>query len=298
MAQEMILKKLSQEFSEIVEQTSQSIVLVQGRRFPCSGIVWQKNLIIAPDHSISKEDHLQIRNSSGDLITATVAGRDPSLDIAILKTTEELHPPEIAAQEKLKAGQLMLAMGRANGGRVLATLTMISGTDENYRNWRGGTFDQFIRLDVSPYPGFSGSALVLPNGKIAGMNTSVFSRHFGLTIPASNIDRLVQRILTKGSIGKPYLGVRMQPIQIPEKMRQDHAVESGLLVVGTEQGSPAENAGVLVGDIVVRFDGKSLNSMSEIFLTEESIDKNINISIIRGGKLQELQIKVGERPSR
>ena len=90
--------------------------------------------------------------------------------------------------------------------------------------------DQFLRLDTGSYPGFSGSAFVLPNGKIAGMNTSAFSRHFGLVVPSSNIDRLIQRLNEKGSIGKPHLGVMMQPVPIPENLRVSSGTEIGLLV--------------------------------------------------------------------
>src|SRR5262249_6522486 len=145
----------------------------------------------------------------------TVVGRDPSIDVAILKISSELKPINVVTDVSLKAGQLAVSLGRAAGGRVLANLAMISGTDDVYRNWRGGTLDSFIRLNLPPYPGFSGSALFLPNGKVAGMNTAAFSRHLGLPIPASNIDRIVQRVSSKGFAGKPYFGLRMQPARIP-----------------------------------------------------------------------------------
>ena len=300
MTQELFLENLSAEISQIIERVSPSILVVQGRRFPSSGIAWQKNLVITTDHSLPQSEEIQIRTSSGELITAVLAGRDPSTDIAILKTTTDLQPIENAADQKLKAGQLPVIVGRARGGRVLAQLTMISGTDEGYRNWRGGTFDQFIRLDTSAFPGFSGSALVLPNGKVAGMNTSIFSRHFGLTIPASNIERLVQRLSTKGYFGKPYLGVLMQPIRLSSKLQQLSGTDIGLLVMSSEESSPAEQAGLIAGDIIVRFDEKNLNSTQDIqeFLNEESIGKEIKTTIVRGGKVQELKVKIGERPLR
>jgi S1-C subfamily serine protease len=299
MAQQLLMEKLSAEISAIIERVSQSIVVVQGRRFPASGIVWQKDLIVTTDHSLPKADGIQIRTSAGEVISATIAGRDPSTDIALLRTTAQLQPLQSAGTDPLKAGQLTVSLGRANGGRPLAVLTMISGTDGAYRNWRGGTLDQFIRLDAAPFPGFSGSALILPDGKVAGMNTSVFSRHFGLTVPASNIERVVQRLSEKGYFGKPYLGVMMQPVRLPEKIRKVAGAEFGLLVMGTESGSPAEEAGLLIGDILVRLNEKPLNSMDEIhdLLTEDSIGKEMKIGIVRAGKLEELKVKVGERPS-
>jgi S1-C subfamily serine protease len=298
MAKELLSEKLSAELSGIIEQTSKSIVLVQGRRSGSSGVVWGKNLIVAADHTLPRSDQLQVQNSDGEVIEASVTGRDPSRDIALLKTTRDLQPLEKADATQLAAGQLALCIGRANGGRMLGILTMISGSDTTYKNWRGGTFDQFIRLDTAPFPGFSGSALILPNGKIAGVNTSAFSRHFGLTIPTSNIERLAQSLSSKGFIGKPYIGVMMQPARLPEIMSQQAGTDVGLLVVGTVKGGPAEEAGLFMGDILVRLDGKTLNSMEELhgLITEESVGKNMKITILRGGSIQELQVKVGERP--
>jgi S1-C subfamily serine protease len=298
MAQET-LEKLSEELSATIEKASQSVVLVQGRRFPASGVVWKKNLVVTTDHSLARISEVQIRTASGEIISGAIAGRDPSTDVAIIQAARDLQPLEISTTS-LKAGQLGVILGRANGGRVLSVLTMISGTDSNYKNWRGGTFDQFIRLDSAPFPGFSGSALLMPNGTIAGINTAAFSRHFGLTIPGSNIERLVERIQTKGSIGRPYLGLMMQPVRLPEKFRKEAGTEIGLLLIGTENGSPAEQAGLNVGDIVVGLNGKTVNSIEELHdvLGAESIGTEIKITILRGGKIENIQTKVGERPLR
>jgi S1-C subfamily serine protease len=296
---EETLERLSEELSATIEKASQSVVLVQGRRFPASGVVWKKNFVVATDHSLPRSNEVQIRTASGELISGIVVGRDPSADVAIIQSSKDLDPLEFS-KTSVKAGQLAVILGRANGGRVLSVLTMISGTDTNYKNWRGGTFDQFIRLDSSPFPGFSGSALLMPDGTIAGINTAAFSRHFGLTIPASNIERLVERITTKGSIGRPYLGLMMQPVRLPEKLRKEAGTDIGLLLIGTENGSPAEHAGLSVGDIVVGLNGKNVNSIEELHdvLTAEAIGTEIKVTILRGGKIENVQTKVGERPLR
>ena len=300
MAETKLIEKLSDEISNIIEKTSKSIVLVQGRRFPSSGIVWQENLVITTDHSLPRVEEVQLQTASGEVIQANVAGRDPSIDVAFLKTAAKLEPAENDAGGSLKTGQFAIALGRAAGGRLIAVTSMISGSDGEYRNWRGGKFDRFIRLDIAPFPGFSGSALVLPNGKIAGLNTSAFSRHFGLTVPASNIERVVQRLSAKGSIGRPYLGIMAQPVRLPEKLKEQTKTEIGLLLMGTEDGSPAEAAGLLIGDIVVRLNEKTVNSTEEIqnLLTEDSIGKDAKLGVIRGGSLQDVTVKIGERPSR
>jgi S1-C subfamily serine protease len=297
MANESVLQTLSIEFSAVIQRTYESTVVISGRRSFASGIVWQPNLIVTADHLLGRTSEFDIYTSSGEQLAAVVAGRDPSMDVAVLKTQKELKAIQAVNDAALKAGELALCVGRAMRGRLLATLSMISGTDGAYRNWRGGTFDQFIGVDKTPYPGFSGSALVLTDGKIAGMNTAAFSRHFGLTVPASNIERLVQRVASKGFFGKPYLGVMMQPVRLPDKWKQS-GTEFGMLVAGTEQGSPAEDAGVQLGDVIVRFDGKNLNSMEEIheLLNDASIGKEIVVGILRGGSVLDLKLKIGERP--
>jgi S1-C subfamily serine protease len=300
MAQEMLMEKLSGELSGAIKKASQSIVLVQGRRFPSSGIAWRKDIVVAADHSLPRSQQVQIRTAAGEAVTATVAGRDPALDLALLKTNGDLVPVE-RSEKQLQPGQLALLLARAHRGRDLAMLTMVSGSGEAYRNWRGGTFDQFIRLDIAPFPGFSGSALLLPSGKVAGLNTSAFSTHFGLTVPSSNIERLVERLSTKGSVGRPYLGLMMQPVRIPENLRQAAGGgEIGLLLMGTEPGSPAEAAGLMIGDVLVQIEGKNLNSTEEIheILTSDSIGKEVNAGVLRGGTRIDVKMKVGERPTR
>jgi S1-C subfamily serine protease len=284
----------------MIGNASQSIVLVEGKKFPASGIVWQKNFIVTADHLLPKTREIQVMTSNGESITGTITGRDPATDIAIIQVSKDLQPFEQNSGKAVKTGELAVILGRANGGRQIAVLTMISGTDEKYKNWRGGIQDQFIRLDTGSFPGFSGSALISSSGKLIGMNTSVFSRHFGLTIPSSNVERLLQRLAEKGSIGKPYLGLMMQPIRLPEKLRKASNAEIAFLLLGTENDSPAEQAGLFVGDIVVRMNGKNLNSLEELhdLLTPDSIGTEIGLSILRGGKLDDVRLKVGERPLR
>jgi S1-C subfamily serine protease len=300
MAEQKLIEQLSNEISSAIESISKSVVLVQGRRFPSSGIVWQENLVITTDHSLPRSEEVQIQIASGEVIQGNIVGRDPSIDVAFLKTTAKLETAPIETNANLKTGQFAIALGRAAGGRLIAVTSMISGSDGEYRNWRGGKFDRFIRLDIAPFPGFSGSALVLANGKIAGLNTSAFSRHFGLTVPASNIERVAQRLSTKGSIGRPYLGIMAQPVRLPEKLKEQAKTEIGLLLMGTETGSPSEAAGLLIGDILVRLNEKTVNSTEEIqnLLTEDSVGKDVKVGVIRGGNLQEVAVKVGERPSR
>lgn len=295
-----LLQQLSDELSATIETASRSTVLLRGRRFHATGLAWQKTLIVTADHSLPRVAEIGIMLPSGEELVATVAGRDPSIDIAVLRTTTDLQSIGQTFTGAVKAGQLALVVARASRGRSLALLSMISGSAGSYKTWRGGTLDQFIRLDTLPFPGFSGSVLVLPNGQIVGVNTAVFSRNFGITVPASNIERLVAQIAKKGSVGRPYLGLMMQPVRLPENFQRESGGEIGMLVLGTEKDSPAEHAGFLMGDILVGLNGKQLSSMEDIHdsLSHDAIGTEMKITILRGGKIQEITAKVGERPVR
>ena len=129
-----------------------------------------------------------------------------------------------------------------------ATLGIISACSGEWRTWRGGRLDHYIRLDLTLYPGSDGGAVVNTAGETIGIATSALSRIAGLAIPAVTIDRVVDEILTRGHVARGYLGVGLQPVELP-----DH--QKGLIVLSLEPEGPAAKAGVLIGDILVTLGG-------------------------------------------
>jgi S1-C subfamily serine protease len=163
----------------------------------------------------------------------------------------------------------------------------------------GGNIDQFIRPDITLYPGFAGGPLVDATGYIVGMNTSG-RRGTALTIPASTVNRVVDQLLTKGRITRGYLGLGMQPVRLPKNLKTVLNLSStgGVIVVNVEPDGPGDNAGVLIGDVLVTFDGSSVNDTGDILALLNSSDrvgKTVKLQVIRAGSLMELSITIGEK---
>ncbi len=151
-----------------------------------------------------------------------------------------------------------------------------------------------MRLDLAIYDGFSGGPLVEAGGKVLGLNTSGLSRAMALALPASTVDRVTDQLLTSGRVRRGYLGLAVQPVQLPEPLRL------GLVVVKLEPGGPAEQAGLLLGDILTALDGQELGDPADILaaLGTERVGKPIEVRLLRGGAPKTIAITVGERPTR
>ena len=167
------------------------------------------------------------------------------------------------------------------------------------RTFRGGMLDEFIRSETTPYPGFSGGPLINAEGEVLGLNTSGLTRGSSLTIPNKVAWRIAEALATHGSVKRGYLGVRTQPVEIPDASRQElqRDQDHGLLVLWLEEGGPAANGGLLVGDILVAVNGQSVGDPDDLFsvLNSETVGKAISVEVLRGGRPETVQVTVGER---
>lgn len=299
-----VLLSLSNNLADAVAQAGQATVLVNARqRHPASGVLWRPGVIVATDHTVERDDDITVTLPDGTSVPATLAGRDPSTDIAILKVDAGNLPTAIVGDSAaLKVGQMALAVGRLAEGGIATSLGVVSALGGAWNTWRGGQVDQFIRADVTLYPGFSGGPLVNAAGEIVGINTSGLSRNMGLTIPATTVNRVVDQLLTKGHIARGYLGVGLQPVRLPDTLKTALGTtsEAGLIVVSTESGGPAEQAGMLIGDILVALGGTPVTDTDAVqaALGANQIGSALAAKIGRGGAPLELTITVGERPQR
>jgi serine protease DegQ len=300
-----IADSLSNELASSAEQVGRSVVAVHARhRIGASGIQWRKGVIVTVDHAIRREEEARILLGPETSVTAIVAGRDPSTDLAVLKVGDQgvVALPEFADTGALKLGHLVLALGRSRRGHVVASLGIIGGVAGEWRTWRGAKLDQHVRLDLNLYSGFSGGPLVTAQGKVAGINTSGLSRARAVTIPVATVNRVVDELLEKGHIARPYLGLAMQPVAIPEALRRKLKSEAttGLLVVHVEPGGPADKAGILLGDVLTAFHGHALEELETIqdALGSAKVGERIAATAIRGGAPTQVSITLGERPGR
>jgi S1-C subfamily serine protease len=279
------------------------VVAVNARpRMPSSGVHWRQGVVVTAEHTIKREEEITVMLPDGRSIPATLAGRDASTDLAVLKLQGgELSTAEIGGSATLKVGHLVLAVGRPGERGLSASMGVVSALGGAWRGWSGGQIDQFVRLDLTLYPGFSGGPLVDAQGRVVGINTSG-PRSMVLAIPTSTVNRVVDQLLEKGHIARGYLGLGMQPVRLPDTLKNalNLPTQGGIIVVAIEPDSPAERAGVLIGDILVALDGRSMSDTADVLamLGPERVGAEVKASFIRGGVLSELMIPVGERPRR
>jgi S1-C subfamily serine protease len=297
------LLALSHDLARAVERAGCAVVAVNARpRLPSSGVHWRQGVIVTAEHTIKREEEIAVTLPDGRSVPATFAGRDASTDLAVLKLPGgEFPTADVGDSAALKAGHLVLAVARPGerGRGLSASLGVISAVGGAWRTWSGGQIDQFVRLDLTLYPGFSGGPLVDAQGRVVGINTSG-PRNMVLAIPTSTVNRVIDQLLDKGRIARGYLGLGMQPIRLPETLRRtlNLTAQSGIIVVAVQPGSPAEQAGMLIGDVLLALDGKPMSDTTDVLavLGPERVGQEVRASIIRGGVLSELMIPVGERP--
>lgn len=299
-----VLLGLSNDLAGAVERAGRAVVAVNARqRLPSSGVIWRPGVVVTADHTVERDEEITVTLPDGKSVAATLAGRDHSTDLAILKLQgSELRAADIGDSAELRVGHLVLAVGRPGEGGLGASVGVISALSGSWRTWRGGQIDQFVRPDLTLYPGFSGGPLVDARGRVVGINTSGLSRSMGLAIPSSTINRVVDTLLTTGRIARGYLGLGMQPVRLPDNVKNalELSGNGGLIVVTVEEGGPAEKAGVLIGDVLVILEGKPVADTDDVqaLLGAEYVGKAVAAKVVRGGVATDLTITVGERPSR
>jgi S1-C subfamily serine protease len=296
-----ILEIISNEFAAAAEKVGGSVVAVHARRWmPTSGIEWKKGVVVTVHHGVQRDEDIKVLLPGGHAVSAKLAGRDPSTDIAVLRIEDRSSgAPQLGDPTSLRLGHLVLALGRTRRGDLVASSGIIGGISGEWRSRRGGQIDQHIRLDLALYPGFSGGPLLNARGEVVGVNTRGFGHGRAVTVPVATVNRVVKELLEKGHIARPYLGIAMQPVEVPENMRSKLPAETraGLLVMHVENGGPGERAGVLLGDVLFELGGKTVEHVDAIqdSLATAKVGDVLQIRVIRGGEIKPVSVTLGER---
>jgi serine protease DegQ len=296
-----LLSAVSNDLAAAVDTVGRSVVAIHARRrIPASGVVWQPGVVVAAHHTVQRDDDITVSLHDGSSVSATLAGRDPSTDLAVLRLADGAGAPPVApAAEPPRVGQLVLALGRP-GGSVTASLGIVSAVGGEWRTWQGGAIDRFVRLDLAVYDGFSGGPLVDTAGRVIGLNTSGLARATAVTVPASTVTRVMGQLLARGHVARGWLGIATQPVRLPPALQRSLGSESdaGLVVVNVEPDSPADRGGVLIGDILIALDGRAVRDPGDVLaaLGGEQIGHAVGLRIVRGGKAETVSVTVGERP--
>jgi len=299
-----IWQQLSREISDQVSHAGRSVVAVNGRSGQTSaGIVWTPEFVLTSAASIRQDKDIGIIFEAGNRVSARLAGRDPNSGFALLKLEQksEAVPAEFGPTDSLAVGELVVAIARTRRGNIVASSGILSGL---MGEWQMGPIriDQFIRPDLTLYSGFSGGALIGPEGKILGMTSAEILRGKSIAIPSSTLLKVAEELREKGHVATPYVGLVMQPVSIPEKLQKQSDVDAstGLLVMHVEESGPAETSGVLLGDILFDLHGQSFEDLGDLqsVLRRVGSGHDVKASLLRGGRKIELTISIGERPLR
>jgi len=294
-----LLAALSDGMADAVEKIGPSVVQVNGRRRrPASGVIYAPDTVLTASHVLEREEDLTLSTGDGRTLAARFVGRDPSSDLAVLKVEGLGVEAALPAEGTARIGQLALAVGspgRGEGPR--ASLGVVSSVGGPMRTWRGTRLERYIQTDATPYPGFSGGPLIDARGRVLGIMTTGLARGAALAIPAEIAWRVAGTLEERGSVRRGYLGILSQPVRLPDGQRLGLTQRGGLLVVGVEDGSPAGRGGIIIGDILATLDGQPVEDTEDLLalLTDERVGRQAQIQVVRGGKLQTLQITVGER---
>jgi S1-C subfamily serine protease len=300
------LRQFSDQLASVVEQAARSIVTVAARpRQPATGIIWRaetETIILTADHVIEREDEINVTLPDKREVKAQLIGRDPSTDLAALRLTDvDLSTENVPAEtsENLRVGHLVLAIGRPSSDGPRVSFGAVSSIDGPRRSWQGNEIEGVIYPDVTLYPGFSGGPLVDLSGRVVGLNSSQLTRQNSSALPVATLRRVANALVKHGRVQRGYLGIGTQQAPLPAALAQKvgSTQQAALLIVTVEPGSPAEQAGLLMGDLLVSLgsqpttDGATLRAQ----LGADRLGQSIPAKILRGGEPRDINITVAER---
>ena len=290
------LVALSDHAVELVENAARSAVAVTGRRSSASGIHWRPGVIVTAEDVLEQDEDIAVTLPGGRQVAASLAGRDPSTDVAVLRIDAGDVPVAATADAPARAGQMVLAVGSHQGAPV-ASFGMVAYAGGAWSSVRGGTIDALLRLDLNLSPRGVGGALVDIEGRVLGM--TVFGpRRRPLAIPTSTIDRAVDQLLAKGHAVRGYFGAGLQHVHLGRAGAEPDAGTRGILIASIDPDGPAARAGLLLGDIVTTWNAKPVGRLREIvrLLGPDSVGNTVDLELLRGGAPVAAKIVIGERP--
>ena len=292
---------LSQALTELVEKSVTGVVAVKAAPYRVvSGVCLNENTIAVANHTLRREGRVPIQKADGTEGQASILGRDPGIDVAILKTDNPLGKPLEASQpDAFKAGALATVIGLTIDAGPTASLGILGAVSGPRRTWRGGNLHQFLRLDVNLYPSQSGAAVVDAEGKLIGLATPALLRHSAIAVPVQTLWALAEELEKQGRVRQGYIGVGLQPVAILPKLREKLGanVETGLIVLSVEADSPAERAGILIGDVITKIGENTVTQVEDVqhALRGDNVGRELKVILLRGGEITEVNLTVAER---
>jgi S1-C subfamily serine protease len=268
-----------------IERAADSVVQVAAPR-RASGMVWSESLVLTAAHAVRADD-ARVRLHDGSERAATVIGRDLATDVALLRVDGGgLTPITFGDASAVKVGHLAIALGRP-GRQVRASLRMIGVIGKDVPTRAGARLPLWIETDRGLPSGFSGGPLIDADGAAIGLSTDGLVRGADLALPREVLQRIATEIEAHGQVRRGWLGVAVQPVRLPQALADQLGQKSGALVVGVEDGSPADRAGLVLGDVIHAIDGAAIRGAEDLIAAlRVRIDASLEIGLVRAGQLE------------
>lgn len=288
--------ELSHQLAAAVAHAGARVVAVLGRRRgPSSGVVWADGLVVTAHHVLEWDEGIEVTLPDGAGAGATLVGRDPTTDVALLRVAATGLTPVAWAEGVPRVGHLALGVSRARGLR--AGHGIVSATGGAWRTAAGGLVDRLVETTVGPYPGFSGSLLVDTAGAGLGMNTAGLVRGAGVAVPPATLQRVVAALSEHGHVRRGFLGVGTMPVRLEAAAAAAAGQDAGLMITSVQPGGPADEGGVLLGDVLFSFDGHAVTSPRDLLarLDHDRVGREARLRLLRAGQVVDRTVTVGSR---
>jgi S1-C subfamily serine protease len=286
--------------AEAAAAAARSVVQVQGRRRPASGVVYATGAVVTTIQALGGEDGLRVRGDDGNVSDAELAGWDPTTSLAVLRVQALAAPPIAVAKEAARVGHFALAIARSWSNGVTASAGIVSIIGGPLPTGRRRAIHEVIRTTAPMHDGFAGGAFVDTTGALVGVTTASTIRGLGVVIPSAIAWKTAQDLLEHGRMKRGYIGIAGQPARLPDGQHVSDDRRKALLVVGVTADGPAAQAGVIVGDVILALDGHPIGAPEDLLdlLAGDRVGKPATLHLLRGGSPTDLSVTVGERPVR
>jgi serine protease DegQ len=293
---------ISDALAEATHKAGAHVVAVHTEaRGSSSGAIWRPGVIVTAEHALRRDEEIQVTLPDGKIVAAKLIGRDPSTDVAVLACEEAGSAAALGNSDSLKPGNIALVVGRTRASGPVAALAFVSLVAKERRMWGGSSISPYVRLDVALQRTGVGGAVIDASGQVVGLAMPKFSPGGALALPVSVVNRVVDALLDKGRISRGYLGVGLQPIRLPDNLRQalNRKEKTATIVLEVHPEGPAHKAGVVIGDILIGLNGTAVQRLEDVqaHLHGEEIGKTVKVEFLRGGERRETGIVISERPN-
>ncbi|MFN7975212.1 MAG: PDZ domain-containing protein [Acidobacteriota bacterium] len=295
------LEAFSSSLARIVTETATRTLRVQARGgLGSTGVAWrEEGIVVASDRTIEREEGIEVGLPGGETCSADLVGRDPATDVAVLRVPRKLAPIAWSGLDGVMVGHVVLAIARP-GRSARALLGIVSARGEAWRTAAGGKIDAYVEPDLRQRPGFSGAVMTDGAGRALGICSAGLARRQLLLLPASTISRVVDAIVTRGSVARGHLGIGAHPVQLPDDVAGVTGQRYALIVVALPADGPARGSGLMLGDTILGLDGQPTEDLAALheLLDEDRVGKTSTLRVLRAGKVIDVAVAVGERPLR